>query len=180
MLRLRTNGDRAALPVGTQRSMHTHLAIPAHEFDHNRLVLAHIDRWRPTATRPASRTCPMMSLPIDREIGRRKALGFRRLAPIIAPHRTQKIEVLALFTLDEQFRIDIAHINEMDRRQEVTVLQGLMDLRGHSVIRSRGAGRFDIRNEMGQRGATTLGEMDRVANPGGAALLAGMGITIIR
>ena len=112
MVRSRTHRDRATLPIGTQRSLCTALAIPAGEFDHNRLIIARIDRWHPTAARLAGRTGHLLGLPIDRKIGRCKAVGFRRLAPIIAPDWTHKIQSGAVLTFDKEFRIDIAILRQ--------------------------------------------------------------------
>ncbi len=61
----------------------------------------------------------MLGLPVDREILGGEALAFFGLPVVIAPDRSQQVDGIAPLTLDNQFRIHIAGIGQLDRGQQV-------------------------------------------------------------
>jgi len=79
----------------------------------------------------------------------------------------------------KQLSVNIARIDDVLLRQQVFVLQGLMNGGGHGIIGDGSTGRFDMRDQVRVLLLARFGQMGFVAHPTRAALLAAMGVQIV-
>ena len=76
----------------------------------------------------------MLPVPIDREMLRVKAGSLAGLPVIIEARGPEQIDAVVLPTLDQEFGVQKAGIDDMSRGQEVPLLQCIVDLGGRCSI----------------------------------------------
>lgn len=149
------------------------------EFDFNDLVGAVVDRWSPATADVPLWTCGLFRLPIDEEVAGIKAFLLASLPPIIGSRGTNEVDVVVLLAVHQQFGIHIPGIDNVLLWQQVFALESFMDECCSGIIRNRGGGRVDRRDQMRAAFFTGFRQMDLLAHPGGRALFAVMRLDII-
>ena len=128
----------------------------------------------------AFRTGGLFSLPIDLELACLEACLLPCLPFVISSGRTNQINAIVLLTAVQYLSINLARIDEMLLGQQVFLLESFMDSSGSGIVGDWGCGRFDVSDEMGTVFLAGFREVDLEADPTGGALLAAMGLQIIR
>ena len=149
------------------------------KFNLDDLVGAVVDRWSPATAGVSLWASGLLVFPIDEKVIGIKAFLLIGLPLMVAAGGTHQINLVILLTLHEQFGIHIAGIHNMLLRQQVFVLETLMDEGCSGIIRDWGRSRFYMGNEMGTPFVTGFSQMDFIAHPSGTPLFAVMRLDIV-
>src|SRR5262249_26254323 len=110
------HGHRPPRPARTVETTTTGLAVFARELDLDDLIGAFIDRRSPAlpcTDRWAGRS---LAVPVELKAVGSKSLPCLRLPPVVRPRGSQEIDAVVTPASDQQLRIEIASINEMNVR----------------------------------------------------------------
>ena len=89
----------------------------------------------------------MLSVPIEPKMLSRKAGALAGLPLIVGPRWAYQIDPIAFTAADQEFRLDLPRVDQVDRREQMLVLQRLMNARGHRIIGHRGWGGLHVCDE---------------------------------
>src|SRR6266702_6602742 len=149
MVRLNSHGDRAARRLGTLLFQRTRFTVLHREFDLDDLVVVAIKSWLPAYTLLPRRTCHLLCLPIDLKAAGIKALLRLALPLVIGPRRGDEIDAVLLAALDELLGFGIVSVGQVFCREQVLLLEGPMDGRGHIHIAVVCSTRLHMGNQAG-------------------------------
>ncbi|CAN5872531.1 hypothetical protein BH10CHL1_BH10CHL1_30830 [soil metagenome] len=165
VLHLWAEGHRPSFSTCAVWAMETGSAVTHREFDLYNGVFLFVDGGCPTETGASSRANGLLTCPINDKILRRKASSFSGLTMVVTAHRPKQVQLVALVALYDQFGIDKTSVSQMDRRQEVALLEGTVNDGSNGIICGGCGCRFDVSNQVRQFGIATLSQMDLYTQP---------------
>jgi hypothetical protein len=167
VLRKRANTDTPPFSIRTVRTMRTGVTVTHRELDPNHAIFTLIDRRIPIDTCASGWTSRLPCVPVNHKIGGSKAFVFLPLPPLITTNWAEQIEVVLLLTFDQQLGINVAHVGEMYIRQQIALVQRLVNPGGHCIIGWGRDGGFHVRNQMRQICITAPTQSRRLSADGG-------------
>src|SRR5919108_1384432 len=139
-----------------------------------------INGWRPAVTPLPHRTYGVLLFPVDHKVTRIEPLARLRLPSVIGSCRAQQFHPVFVLAGDQQFRIQVAGIDNMEARQQLFRLQLLMDGIRYFGIGSGARCRLYMCDQTWCIRFATLREVHLVPHPGRGVFLGIVRVAIIR
>lgn len=109
-------------------------------------------------------------LPIHAELARGEGAGLACLPARFGRGGTEQVHPKRRAGGGQERALDVAAVDQVDRGQEIVLLQGLVDRVGGGVVREGSRRGLDVGDQVRRVGLAGLGEMDFVTHPLGRPL----------
>ena len=182
VLRVRRQSETTALllRLRTDRACGTGTALLRAAGDDNRGMAITRHELVPTAGGSALGTHHGLVLPIHGKVLDRIGAFHMRLPALDRTRWVPQRNPMRLLTREEQLGIDIGSIDQMLRRREVFVHEGLMDHLGTTGFVDGRRGRVYMRQQMRVSRVTRFADMHHIPGPGRTVFVAVARVHIVR
>jgi hypothetical protein len=124
-------------------------------------------------------TVRLLGVPIDDQGLQVRALARPSLPAVGPKGRPDDIDLMLGLGGDQEVGIDIAAVEEVRARQQITLGQFVVDGGPHDTIRGDGGRGNHLSHQIRRAWITGLGEVQLVAHPMGIAFIAGAGLQVV-
>ena len=157
----------------------TRAAVASAKLELDHVIVAIINRWRPTDTLASCWTGCLLGFPINHKVLGVEAFPCPRLLTNIAPGWSEQVHPIFLVAIGKQLGINIAHVHQMCPRQQVLFLQRFVNTADDRAIRNRSSRCFDVGNKMRLLVVAGFSQVNLVSDLGGTPLSGIMRVNII-